>query len=373
MGDTGFQRLEEGEVMARIVKERDLDVYASPRRWAGNPNILLLQSGEILIGFRTAGFPIRGDSDPSLRPFSVKAANPDAVGAAEPVMILDEPNSLTPAFFQRDDGLILTFFNRYATHEPEKRATLEASGCQVIDEREELIFTREPITVMASRDGVRWEPFGEIDIPGYAYPPAFRGNMIKGRDGAILFSVYTSAEPKGFGHMRALLIRSRDGGTRWEFVSDIAGSENGEAHFDETSLLRTASGRLVAFLRGGGEDKNIHTAVSDDDGLTWSPVRRHGVYGYPQSALRLASGRVWLTYGVRRDPAGVCGKLLDAECTNIDTAPEVRVRHSSTGACGYPMSVQLEHGTILTVYYVTLEHGQPAHIAGSMLREEDGG
>ena len=357
--------------MSRIVKERDIDIYAAPDRWAGNPNVTLLQSGEILIVYRRSGFPIRGDQDPTLRPFSVKLSSLDEIGAAEPVMILDEDNSLTPAFFPRRDGLILTFFNRYGTHPAEHRAKLEREGRTAFRERDGLLFTREPITLMCSRDGVRWEPFSKIDIPGFAHPPAFRGNMVYARDGSILFSVYTAREPDGA--MFALCIRSRDGGKHWHYVSEIAEHPNPQINFNETSLYRTATGRLIAFLRTGGESvHNIHTAVSEDDGVTWSPFQEHSVYGLPQDALRLTSGNVLLTYGVRQAPCGVRGKLLDPECTNIDDAEEFVIRDdSATGACGYPASIQLPDDTIFTVYYVTPDQQGPARIAGSILREVD--
>jgi len=355
--------------MPTLVKDREFDVYSNPERWAGNPNVLLLQSGEILVGFRTAGFPIRRDTDPTLRPLCLKAATIEEIPAAAPVMILDEPNSLTPAFFQRRDGLILTFFNRYATHPPESRAEVEGSGRNVFAEEEGCIVTREPITIMASRDGINWDRFSEIDVQGLAFPPAFRGNMVYANDGAILFSVYTSDEPVPNRHMKALLVRSPDGGKTWECLSTIADDPERNVGFNETSLYRTESGRLVAFLRTSGESRNIHTAVSADDGKTWAPYQRHETYGFPQDALRLDNGSVLLTYGLRNDAPGVCGKLLDAECANIDGAEEFRINNSATGACGYPASIQLADGTILTVYYTTPARGRPAKIGAAVLRE----
>ena len=361
------------KAMSMIVKECDVDVYASPHYWAGNPNVILLQGGEILIGFRRSGFPLRGDSDPTLRPFAIKVDCLASIPTVEPAMILDEENSLTPAFFQREDGLILTFFNRYAAHLPENRDELEAAGRRIMAERDGLVFTREPITVMASRDGARWERFGEIDIPGYAHPPAFRGNMIYASDGSILFSVYTTSDPAPGASMMSLLIRSRDGGRNWEFVSVIARHDRPDIGFGETTLYRTDRGRLIAFLRANGSDQSIHTAISEDDGLTWKPFRRHNVYGYPQDVLRLSSGGVWLTYGVRREHPGIRGKLLDGECGDIDAAAEVRICDSATGACGYPMSIQLEDGAIFTVYYVTPARDKPARISASILRETTNG
>jgi len=356
--------------VSRIVREHDIVVYAAPDRWAGNPNVLLLQSGEILVGFRRSDFPIRGDTDPTLRPFSIKASSVSEIPRAEMVMILDEDNSLTPGFFQRRDGVILAFFNRYATHPAEKRAEIEAAGKRPFHEGDSVLFTREPITIMSSRDGVRWQPFSEIDIPGFAHPPAFRGNMVETRDGSILFSIYTSRGKAESHTMMSLLIRSRDSGRSWDYVSVIAEHPDPEIGFGETFLYRTAGGRLIAFLRPNGKEKNIHTAVSDNDGAAWSQFRGHEVYGYPQDALRLASGNVLLTYGVRQAPCGVRGKLLDPECANIDEAEEFIIRDdSATGGCGYPASILVADRAILTVYYLTLERGGPAHVAGSVLRE----
>jgi len=358
--------------MPRIVKELDIEIHAAPDSWAGNPNVILLRSGEILIGFRRSGFPLRGDSDPTLRPFAMKCPSIEDIPAAKPVMILDEANSLTPDFFQRKDGLILSYFNRYGTYRPADRAQLEAAGKTPFFERDGLLFTREPITVMSSSDGVRWEPFSQVDIPGFAYPPAFRGSMLYADDGAILFAVYSVREPGHTEDMLSLLVRSRDGGKSWEFVSVIAEHPGPNVGFNETFLYRTESGRLVAFLRSGPADHNIHTAVSEDGGQTWAPFTRHEVYGFPQHALRLRSGNVLLTYGVRRGAMGVRGKLLDPECRNVDEAEEFVVRDdSATGSCGYPSAVQLPDGRIFIVYYITREEGSPAMIAGSVLREKE--
>lgn len=355
--------------MAALQKIRDLDVYAAPNWWAGNPNVTLLQTGEILIGFRRSGFPIRGDSDPTLRPFSMKVSGLHEIPSASMDMILDEPNSLTPAFYQRRDGTILCFFNRYATHKPSRRKALADAGRRPFTERDGLLFTREPITLMCSRDGVNWQPFSEIDLPGWTYPPAFRGNMIEGLDGSILFSVYTTDDPAGERGMQSLLVRSRDRGRTWEYVSTIARHEDPKLAFGETSLYRTAGGRLIAWLRGGA-GLDIHTAVSEDDGMTWAPFRRHATYGYPQDAIRLESGNVLLTYGVRKAPRGVRAKLLSPECEDIDDVEEFFVRDdSATGACGYPASVQLADGNIFTIYYLTLRQGEPARISATVLRE----
>jgi len=111
-------------------------------------------------------------------------------------------------------------------------------------------------------------------------------------------------------------------------------------------------------------------AVILGDCWTWGPNQCHQVHGFPQHALRLHSGNVLLTYGVRKPPCGVRGKLLDAECSDIDRAAETIIRDdSATGGCGYPASVQLADGTVFIVYYLTARPDGPARIAASVLRE----
>jgi len=357
--------------MSAIAKEQDIRIFAAPDVWAGNPNVALLQDGSPLIGFRCSAFPFRGDSDPTLRPYTMKAASIDAIAEAERVMVLDEPNSLTPGLFQRQDGTILAYFNRYGTHQPDQRAELEAAGKTPFTERDGLLFTREPITIMSSQDGLSWRRFSEIDLPDFLYPPAFRGNMLHGDGGSILLSAYTSRKEGGPRQMISLLIRSGDGGKTWELVSEIAEHPEPAVYFNETSLYRTAAGRLLAFLRIDGGDGHLYTAASEDDGATWQPFRRHEVYGFPHNVLRLPSGNVLLTYGARKPPMGVRGRLLGPDCNDIDEAEEFIIRgDSATGGCGYPAAVQLPDGRILVVYYLTLDAGGPACIEGSILREE---
>ena len=91
---------------------------------------------------------------------------------------------------------------------------------------------------------------------------------------------------------------------------------------------------------------------SDDNGVTWQepqPVtEKNEINGH---LIRLNDDRLLLTYGVRvNGRRGVCAKLSrDAGHTWGDP---LRLAHTvDEGDCGYPSSVQLPGGAIVTAWY----------------------
>jgi hypothetical protein len=90
---------------------------------------------------------------------------------------------------------------------------------------------------------------------------------------------------------------------------------------------------------------------SDDDGATWSaPLKvtaRNEINGH---LTRLADKRLLLSYGVRiAGQHGVCAKF-SSDDGKTWSAP-MRLARSEVGDCGYPSSVQLANGKIVTAYY----------------------
>ncbi|RYD88128.1 MAG: exo-alpha-sialidase, partial [Sphingobacteriales bacterium] len=72
-------------------------------------------------------------------------------------------------------------------------------------------------------------------------------------------------------------------------------------------------------------------------------------------------------YGYRHKPFGIRARILNAECTDFKTAPEIILREDGgNGDIGYPWSVQLDKKRVLVVYYYNLDNNT-RHIAGSIL------
>lgn len=84
-------------------------------------------------------------------------------------------------------------------------------------------------------------------------------------------------------------------------------------------------------------------------------------------ALRLPDDRVLIVYGYRHEPYGIRGRILNAECTNYETAEEFIIRADGGSTdIGYPWAVLLDEKQVLVTYYFNLEKGT-RHIAGSIL------
>jgi hypothetical protein len=76
---------------------------------------------------------------------------------------------------------------------------------------------------------------------------------------------------------------------------------------------------------------------------------------------------VLLTYGYRHKPYGIRTRILNPECTDFKTAPEIILRADGGSTdIGYPWSVQLDENKALVVYYFNVGEGI-RRIAGTIL------
>jgi hypothetical protein len=90
---------------------------------------------------------------------------------------------------------------------------------------------------------------------------------------------------------------------------------------------------------------------SDDNGRTWSIPHVTPLWGFPPHLMLLSDGRVLCSYGYRREPFGQRACVSEDGLT-WDVRDEVILRDDApNGDLGYPASLELEPGRILTVYY----------------------
>lgn len=203
--------------------------------------------------------------------------------------------------------------------------------------------------VMRSADGGRtWkqrEKFPAAE-PGWSEQVPF-GDIWAGEDGALHTSCYQgefvdptkSTRTKGW---RSWHFRSDDDGWTWKAVSIIGARHN------ETDIFPLGGRRWLAAAR----IDRMELIRSDDDGVTWQepqPVTdRNEINGH---LMRLKDGRLLLSYGVRvKDRRGVCAKLSSDD--GKTWSEPLRLAHAVGDAdCGYPSSVQLANGSIVTAWY----------------------
>jgi sialidase-1 len=123
-------------------------------------------------------------------------------------------------------------------------------------------------------------------------------------------------------------------------------------------------------MRTDGFDGKLAYARSTDGGKSFEHWRDGGFFGHPFHAIHLPDGRILLVYGYRKEPFGIRAKILNPECTDIETAPEFVLRDDGGNFdIGYPWVALLPNGNVLVAYYFNIKDGT-RHIAGSILKVE---
>ena len=172
------------------------------------------------------------------------------------------------------------------------------------------------------------------------------GRIITAPDGTLLMSVYGRQRGNHEREDLCILLRSVDGGATWGDETITA------TGYNETSYVFLPDGTLVAAARS----TSGHVAIlrSADGGRTWSKpeqVTRDGEH--PADLTLLDSGRLLLTFGRRIRPTG-CGVLLSSDGGHTwDFDHEVLLAGDGVEDVdlGYPSTVQLDDGSIVTVLY----------------------
>ena len=182
------------------------------------------------------------------------------------------------------------------------------------------------------------------------------GRIITGPDDTLTAVVYGARPDKS---KVSFIYRSGDGGRTWTGPHLLA------TGCGETALVRCrdgvwlAAGRTKEYspyrnnARGLSYGDPLVTMLrSRDEGETWEelgPVTLPGQI--PADLLELRDGRVLMTYGSRIiGLSGVCARFSADGGTTWSVARPVAAAPGPMD-CGYPSSVELEDGTIVTVYY----------------------
>jgi len=132
-------------------------------------------------------------------------------------------------------------------------------------------------------------------------------------------------------------------------------------------LRRCNGGYLETGAAPSRSADRIHALVAlEDDGITWSPPRRTGIWGYPADVIQLQDGRVLAVYGFRRKPMCVRGCLSD-DGLHWDVANEFVIRDCILAPpedpfywhIGYPTVAQTPDGTIVVAYHEHSDDEEP--------------
>ena len=180
------------------------------------------------------------------------------------------------------------------------------------------------------------------------------------RDGSLMYlgvQMYGEDRENYFYAGEARLYRSADGGRTWDFASKIdppAWLPEG-AWLDEPHVVELPDGRLIGAFRIE-EQFTLATVFSEDGGKTWGDVTDIGVCGSPPHLLLHSSGALILTYA-RRDEINAECAIVSHDCGRTWEEYYLLDDRASArgGDLGYPSTVELDDGSLMTVYYQKYE------------------
>ena len=231
------------------------------------------------------------------------------------------------------------------------------------EEREGRGVVLKPWVSISEDNGHTWEHVSEVapaegEVPGFIGEPVlipFGDVQVNGDECVV--SCYGSADWGNDVARHSILLRSADGGRTWGDASVI-----GVGNYNETDVLVPSSGGpWLALCRtaavrtdepGVAFGANVRLFSSQDRGRTWQAGEHLSQPSqHPGHLLELADGRILATYGSRIPRLrGGLGRVSDDGGATW-SAPFVVVGGLLEGDCGYPSSVQVPGGDIVTAYY----------------------
>jgi hypothetical protein len=169
------------------------------------------------------------------------------------------------------------------------------------------------------------------------------GKIERAEDGSLRVSAYMGISSE---RNASYMLASADDGNTWTLRSMIAENRN------ETDLLPMGGGRWLAIARGAiRHQDNVNLFESLDDGKSWSPAQPLSLpRQHPGHLLRLADGRLLATYGNRCPGAFGVDARMSWDNGSTWLYP-IRVSSMTSNDGGYPASVQLADGSVVTAFY----------------------
>lgn len=148
---------------------------------------------------------------------------------------------------------------------------------------------------------------------------------------------------------------STDDGKSWKLLSIISIPKNESIDpYSEPHIVEMTDGKLLAMFRYNPDDKGksfLRQTESYNGGITWTETRKTDIWGFPPHILQLKNGWLLVSYGVRKIPYSERACISKDGGETWDIENEIILSSSNSGDLGYPASVQLDDGSILTIYY----------------------
>ncbi len=328
-------------------------------RYMGWPTVAKTEDGQILVVFS-------GDRDEHVCPYGktfLVRSNDDGRSWSEPELINNTPLD------DRDAGIvvlksgviIVSWFTSLVFEVDEYHTWIKDDGVRVNKADWKKVSAQ-----ISNKDRYEWlgsfsrrsedggKTWGEpiMNVVSSSHGP------VQLSDGRLLYM----GTLMPFTSNRIGVEESRDDGRTWQVIGEVPRvpeAISGDVEMCEPHICETADGRLIAVIRKNCavEERGLYQTESIDGGRTWSLPKEilhkddQSLKGYPPHLLRLKDGRMLLVYGYRLEPFGERALISYDDGKTWDVENEIVICESQYGDLGYPASVELSDGKILTVFY----------------------
>jgi hypothetical protein len=196
------------------------------------------------------------------------------------------------------------------------------------------------------------------------------GDILTGGDGSLRVLAYAQSQDKETN--KVSMFSSNDDGRSWELMSFISDGHNVKdvvpTGHNETAFLHLGDGQWIAAARRWRAGQAMDLFRSADDGKSWQyDGQLTKDSQHPGHLLKLNNGKLLLTYGNRiKDQYGVAMKISEDEGKTW-TEEFLIVDDLTSGDSGYPSSMQLPDGRIMTAYYSVAVPSHQRYHMGSVI------
>lgn len=334
---------------------------SSRHGYFGWPSAIRLKNGDIAVG--ASGFRLDHVCPFGKAVLSVSSDEGETFSSPSAVIdtVLDDRDAGLCAF--GESGLILTSFNNKiefqrkwneSHYTGEKRDYINAYLDTVSEEQETEALGS---TFRISYDNGK--AFGEL----YKSPVTSPHGPIELADGSVLWvgCVFPS------GDVRAYTVNTQSGDMEQIGEIDISTIRNDGRIPAEPYAAQLENGDIICQMRADGTAEcrspyALYQSVSHDGGKTWTAPRGINA-GAPAHIIPHSSGCLISAFGYRADPFGIKVMFSHDNGESWSESEYIYVNPLGHYDLGYPSTVELEDGSLFTVFYAH-HRSSPAVIIG---------
>ncbi len=329
---------------------RHISIYALPSEYCAWPSIARTSGGDLVVLFTRTEEHLGPDGA-----ILLSRSTDNGKTWLRPVVVLDSPiddreSGITTL---RDGRVVGHFWSTFHTRKSYESLAPNSYGRDLLDRWIAIVGQPEyrnakgnsGASAAVSSDGGRtWSKLNRGHDSVHGGIDLATGSLLLAsyRETPDSISVYTADSASGY----------------WRNLATIVSPHPESLSFGEPHMLQLKTGRVIMMIRATAhpyKDRDprcvLWESYSDDNGKTWVAPFATSLWGFPPHLALIADGRVLCTYGYRRPPYGQRACLSDDGVT-WSLREEVVLRDDApNGDLGYPASVELERGVILTVYY----------------------